>query len=60
MYVRPKVAAKYYKLGIELFKDFEVHHLDMIQKSCAMDYVRERLHRNAQVLANNLFRCYLG
>ena len=36
----PKVAAKYNELGIELYKDSDVHHLDTIQKSCAMDYTK--------------------
>ena len=35
-----KVAAKYYELGIELYKDSDVHQLDTIQKSCAMDYTK--------------------
>ena len=36
----PKVAAKYYELGIELYKDSDVNHLDTIQKGCAMDYTK--------------------
>ena len=36
--VIPKVAAKYYELGIELYKDSDVNHLDTIQRGCAMDF----------------------
>ena len=39
-HVVPRVAAKYYEVGIELYKDDDVHHLDTIQKSCAMDYTK--------------------
>ena len=38
--VTPKVAAKYYELGIELYKDSDVNHLDTIQRGCAMDYTK--------------------
>ena len=38
--VIPKAAAKYYEMGIELYKDSDVYHLDTIaiQNGCAMDY----------------------
>ena len=39
-HVVPRVTAKYYELGIELYKDDDVHHLDTIQRSCAIDYTK--------------------
>ena len=39
-FVIQKVASKYYELGIELYKDSDVNHLDAIKKASATDLTR--------------------
>lgn len=34
----PRVASKWHELGIELYKDADVPHLDAIQKQCPGDF----------------------
>ena len=36
----PRVASKWHELGIELYKDADVPHLDTIQKQCPGDFTK--------------------